>query len=537
MATRSDILRLKYELDVIDALRKDEQFRQKVLGTARQTEQATKKSAIGFSGVGAAITKATLAIGALTAAVAIVDRFADRARRVNEVSRAFDNLTARVDISSRDMLNRLQEASDGFVSNFDLMQQANNALILGLPVTADTMEELTDIAVRLGRAVGRDATSSIESMITGIGRQSRLMLDNLGIIVDTNKAYEDYAEALGVAVDELTDAQKKHAFFNETMDQAREKASTLGDDVVTLAGQWEMLTTAIGNAIDKSLDFIANRLQVLPTGGLFGLPTLRVLPPRQQPAGGGGADTEEPPGPIGFGIDEIVDAEREVAKLETAFGRLMELQAGGTLTQEQFVASLDKLREKAVELSELGFEPLTNMFVQVDETAHDITNRMEILATMAEHVAQGFGAVGSQLLFAAVAGKKTNASFKMLVADLAKTSFAQAIYHTALGVAALTKWGEPIYGPASKQFQAAAYFGAAGAALSVASRVIGTPGQGAGVGEDESLNTNPLPPLGGGGQAQEIHVFIEGTGFIQDTTEFAREIRDAIESQSQRGGI
>ena len=33
----------------------------------------------------------------------------------------------------------------------------------------------------------------INSLVTGLGRQSKLMLDNLGIMVDNNKAYEKYA--------------------------------------------------------------------------------------------------------------------------------------------------------------------------------------------------------------------------------------------------------------------------------------------------------------------------------------------------------
>ena len=55
--------------------------------------------------------------------------------------------------------------------------------ILGVSKNSDEMAEMFDIAQRLGRALGRDTASSVESLVTGIGRQSRLMLDNIGIIV------------------------------------------------------------------------------------------------------------------------------------------------------------------------------------------------------------------------------------------------------------------------------------------------------------------------------------------------------------------
>ena len=98
-----------------------------------------------------------------------------------------------------------------------------------------------DIAQRLGRALGRDTASSVESLITGIGRQSRLMLDNIGIIVKADDAHQAYAEALDITVDELTDADKKQAFLNATMDAARSKVALLGDEVLTAENSFNAL--------------------------------------------------------------------------------------------------------------------------------------------------------------------------------------------------------------------------------------------------------------------------------------------------------
>ena len=72
----------------------------------------------------------------------------------------------------------------------------------------DEMAEMFDIAQRLGRALGVDTARSVESLITGIGRQSRLMLDIIGIVVRADEAYESYANSLGKSVDKLTDSEK-----------------------------------------------------------------------------------------------------------------------------------------------------------------------------------------------------------------------------------------------------------------------------------------------------------------------------------------
>ena len=140
------------------------------------------------------------------------------------------------------------------MSDFDLFQQANNAMILGVSRNSDEMAEMFDIAQRLGRALGRDTASSVESLVTGIGRQSRLMLDNIGIIVKSEEAYEAYAEKIGLSASSLDDAQKKQAFLEATMISARQKIEDLGEETLTAQDTFDQLSTSmnrLGTAISK----------------------------------------------------------------------------------------------------------------------------------------------------------------------------------------------------------------------------------------------------------------------------------------------
>tara|TARA_A100001201_G_scaffold143665_2_gene146585 strand:- start:1183 stop:3474 length:2292 start_codon:yes stop_codon:yes gene_type:complete len=152
--------------------------------------------------------------------------------KLESVSQAFETLSGGTTKSSIAM-NKLKEATDNTMSSFDLFKQANNAMILGVTKNSDEMAEMFDIAQRLGKALGRDTASSVESLITGIGRQSRLMLDNIGIIVKSEEAYEKYAKSIGTTASKLTDSQKKQAFFNATMESARAKVDSLGNESLT----------------------------------------------------------------------------------------------------------------------------------------------------------------------------------------------------------------------------------------------------------------------------------------------------------------
>ena len=168
-----------------------------------------------------------------------------------------------------DTLGKLQKATGGTVSNLDLMTQANNAMLLSVFESNDQMAEAFDIAQRLGTALGKDTLFGVESLVTGMGRQSKMMLDNLGIMIDIDEANENYAKANNLSASSLTDQQKKLAFNNETMRKARELVENLGEKQFTTSQRIDILKasatnmagvigTALTPAFNRSLDVMAD---------------------------------------------------------------------------------------------------------------------------------------------------------------------------------------------------------------------------------------------------------------------------------------
>jgi len=142
-------------------------------------------------------------------------------------------------------LQGLREATRGTVSDIELLQRANQAMMLGLPT--DQIEELFEAAIKLGNAMGIDAAFAVESLTIGIGRQSRLVLDNLGVIVKAEEAYKKYAEQIGVAANQLTEAQQKEAWQAEAIAKIQEKAAILGDTMSETQLSQQRFTAAIEN--------------------------------------------------------------------------------------------------------------------------------------------------------------------------------------------------------------------------------------------------------------------------------------------------
>jgi hypothetical protein len=170
----------------------------------------------------------------------------NRAMRLEGLANAFENLAGKGDQATF-MLHEMNAAFRGTVEQTTALEIANNALLLGVVTNAKEMAFLAMAGRRLGKAVGKDAAFGVNSLVVGIGRQSKLMLDNLGIIINVEKAYGDYATQLGKVAAKLTDAEKKQAFMNATMDATREKLSRLGADVEDAGEKWQKFKASWGN--------------------------------------------------------------------------------------------------------------------------------------------------------------------------------------------------------------------------------------------------------------------------------------------------
>ena len=194
-----------------------------------------------------AVAAVTAALYAFAKAVGIATDLAKQSAKVDALERGFDALGSKIGFTSGS-LDKLRGAVDGTVNDMNLMQSANNAMMLGVVKSDEEMAQLFDTAQRLGHALGVETTDAVNSLVTGMGRQSILMLDNLGIIVDTETAYKNYAEKLGITTSKLDDLQKKEAFNAEVLRISSDMVGELGDEVLDGVTAFAQLETSIFNA-------------------------------------------------------------------------------------------------------------------------------------------------------------------------------------------------------------------------------------------------------------------------------------------------
>ena len=148
-------------------------------------------------------------------------------------------------------LQRLTKATKGTVSQLDLMKQANQALLLG--IDQEALPAMFEGAATIAQATGDDITYALNSITAGIGRQSRMLLDNLGIVIKAEEAYRTYAAELGTTAGMLTQVQRTTAFTNAAIKALNLRVDKLGGELIPTA------QTSI-NQMKSSLDGLKTAL-------------------------------------------------------------------------------------------------------------------------------------------------------------------------------------------------------------------------------------------------------------------------------------
>jgi len=192
-------------------------------------------------------------VGVVKGAQAFADLNVEAAKYL-QIEQGFESL---IGGGSAKYFEQLQEAADGTISKLDLLSQTNRALLLG--VSQSLIPQRIEGSRKIAQATGQDPGFLFESIALGIGRQSKLLLDNLGIIVRSEEAYDAYAKKLGKTSDELTEQEKKIAFTEAAVQGLEDRVASLGgvqdnltDSTKKLQASWSNLRIEIGKGLVES---------------------------------------------------------------------------------------------------------------------------------------------------------------------------------------------------------------------------------------------------------------------------------------------
>ena len=162
---------------------------------------------------------------------------------------SFDNLARSVGSSSTKIISELKRASNETITFQKAIETAGRSILLGLD--ANILPRLMEIAKASSKVTGQSVVAAYEDITLGVARQSKMILDNLGIIVDYDNHLANLARTMGKSKDSLTDAERRQAFLNATMEAGEKIVNKVGISYETLNEKLAKFKTSLVDRTDQ----------------------------------------------------------------------------------------------------------------------------------------------------------------------------------------------------------------------------------------------------------------------------------------------
>ncbi len=222
-----------------------QRFQREIEATQAKITSLTTRSGRGIlGGVGSAILQGVgigTGIGLVTQGVGALQQFISESSKLaaeaEGVTAAFERL------NQPELLGNLREATKGTVSDLELMKQAIQFNNFGLPL--DKLATALEFARIRARDTGQSVDYLVQSIVTGIGRQSPLILDNLGI--NAKRVSDEF--------------QRTGNFAEAAFKIIQEESRKAGKDLTTFSEVQARLNAEIENSQTK-IGEVFNRLKI-----------------------------------------------------------------------------------------------------------------------------------------------------------------------------------------------------------------------------------------------------------------------------------
>lgn len=164
----------------------------------------------------------------------------EMAEQAEGVTKAFN------DLNQEGLLDNLRKATKGTVNDVQLMTAAVKANDFRIPL--EDLGKYLEFAQLKAQQTGQSVDYMTDSIVTGLGRKSPLILDNLGIsaaeISEKTKETGDFMKAVAEIVD--TQLAEAGETYISAADRAAQKTvelqnaqKALGDEILPLKEQWD----------------------------------------------------------------------------------------------------------------------------------------------------------------------------------------------------------------------------------------------------------------------------------------------------------
>lgn len=167
---------------------------------------------------------------------------------------SFENLALSVGRNAEQIVRDVRRASGDILSLQDTIDATGRAILLGLE--SNTITKLMEIARASTKVTGQSISQAFDDITLGVARQSKMILDNLGIMLDYDKHLKVLALSLGKTESQLTDTDRRQAFLNATFESGEVMVKRIGNSYNDLSERLKQAKAHLSDVTNEMKDQI-----------------------------------------------------------------------------------------------------------------------------------------------------------------------------------------------------------------------------------------------------------------------------------------
>lgn len=193
---------------------------------------------------------------------------------IKQLSNALGDLAARGEVAgsiaagfeklggTTAMIEDARKKTIGLVDSFELMKLANQGLVKQIPTFRENFGDIADLGARLANTLGMEVKPAIEKVTMALTGASIEQLASIGIHIDQNRVYDEFAAKAGKVANQLTETERIYARQVEAIRMIKQNLQDIAPVQESVANSETRMKNALsdglnvmGIAINSNQDF------------------------------------------------------------------------------------------------------------------------------------------------------------------------------------------------------------------------------------------------------------------------------------------
>jgi hypothetical protein len=197
-----------------------------------------------FTEINSGLELINKSIYAITKASQAMVDFAKTGEEIAAIGTRFELIAKQAGLVPEALASEIERAVGGTVDMEDALKAATGAIV-SLEAGANRLPELFEIAKKSAALFGGDAIERFEQLNLAIASGTTRSLKQIGIIINAESVFKNYAKGLDITADKLTIAEKQQALLNAVIDKGSESFKNINTSLTPIAENLKRQSVAL----------------------------------------------------------------------------------------------------------------------------------------------------------------------------------------------------------------------------------------------------------------------------------------------------